>query len=65
MINFNYFNCYDYEDEEMNIKAPYYSVLYVDDLGKRHLATISFENKDYLTFVKERFIVLEVKAVEE
>ena len=51
---------YDEEREEI-IVPPYYKVIYIDDCGYKHLATIKDIN--YLTFLKDRFIILECKLV--
>lgn len=54
------FDNYDEEREEI-IVPPYYKVMYIDDYGYKHLATIKDIN--YLAFLKDRFIILECKLV--
>lgn len=54
---------YDYEEDTFFIEPPYYRVLYIDDQGKRHLATIAEKNRIYLEFLKDRFYVVEIKVV--
>jgi hypothetical protein len=56
---------FEREDEREFIKPPYYNIVYIDDMGKKHLATIARENKEYITFILNRFIIREVKIVEE
>ena len=43
------------------ITPPYYKIIYIDDYGYKHLATIKDIN--YLTYLKDRFIILECKLV--
>lgn len=50
-----------FDEEEEVIVPPYYRVMYVDDCGYKHLATVKDIN--YLQFLKERFAVLECKLV--
>lgn len=52
---------YEYEEEKEIIIPPYYMVTYLDDYGYKHLATIKDTN--YLSFLKDRFIVLECKFI--
>lgn len=54
------FDNYDEEREEV-ITPPYYKIMYIDDCGYKHLATIKDIN--YLTYLKDRFIILECKLV--
>ena len=53
-------NYYDNEDFEI-ITPPYYRVMYVDDCGYKHLATV--QDTHYLAFLKDRFIILECKFI--
>ncbi len=52
-----------YDDEEMVILPPYWWVEYVDDDGHKHLAAI--KDIAYLEYIKTRFTVTTVKAIEE
>lgn len=66
MIKNNDLFYFENEDErEEIIKPPYYNIIYLDDMGKKHLATIAKENIEYVTFIFERFIVREVKIIRE
>ena len=56
-------NDYDYEEETFFIEPPYYRVLYIDDQGNKHLATIAAQNVSYLNFLKDRFCILEVQVI--
>lgn len=45
-------NYYD-EEEEKIITPPYYRVMYVDDMGKKHIAIVT--DLYYLQFLKDRY----------
>lgn len=52
----------NYENEDLEIiMPPYYRVMYVDDCGYKHLATV--QDTHYLAFLKDRFIILECKFI--
>lgn len=56
---------FENEDEREIVKPPYYNIVYIDDIGKKHLVTIAKENKEYIAFILDRFIIREVKIIEE
>lgn len=56
------FNYCDEEDTEVLV-APYYIVWYIDDEGRRHIATVT--NESYLHYLEDRFIVESCKKVEK
>lgn len=56
-------NYYDEEEKEKVIAPPYYRVMYIDDEGRTHLATI--KDKLYLQFLQDRFIIKECVYVAE
>lgn len=54
----------DYYDDEIEvIKPPYYRVMYIDDEGRKHLATVT--HLTYLQYLKDRFTVVECTLVTE
>lgn len=53
-----------YDDEEREIiMPPYYRVMYIDDEGRTHLATV--KHLPYLQYLKDRFTVIECTLVSE
>lgn len=51
----NYY--YNEDDELVVILPPYYRVTYIDDEGRKHIATV--KDTLYLQYLKDRFIVEE------
>ena len=51
-----------YDDDERVLVPPYWMVEYVDDYGRKHIATIA--DKQYLEFLKERYDVIDIKVIE-
>ena len=49
------------EEEEYIVLPPYWFVMYLDDQGQKHIATI--KDKDYLFFIENRYCVLEKRVV--
>lgn len=58
-----YFENDFYDEDEVVLVPPYYVVIYVDDYGYKHIATV--KDKVYLAYLKQRFIILECKIVEK
>ena len=56
-------NYYDYDDDERVLVPPYWIVEYVDDYGRKHIATIT--DKEYLECLKDRYDVTKVEVIEE
>ena len=48
-------------EDEINILPPYWFVIYKDDYGQKHIATI--KNKEYLIFIENRYFVLEKRII--
>lgn len=51
-----------YDDDEKVLVPPYWIVEYIDDYGRRHIATIT--DKEYLAFLKNRYDVVKIKVIE-
>lgn len=51
------------EDEDREIKYPYWRVMYIDDYGHKHIAMINDDS--YLAYIKDRYIVVDCKLIEE
>lgn len=58
-----YFENDFYDEDEVVLVPPYYVVIYVDDYGYKHIATV--KDEVYLAYLKQRFIILECKIVEK
>lgn len=58
LLKVNYYE----EEEEMIIRPPYYRVLYKDDEGRTHLATV--KDLNYFDYLKDRFFIIEYKFIE-
>jgi len=56
---------YEIEEDEDNevLTLPYYYVMYLDDEGRKHIATIT--NINYFNYIKDRFTLLEYKYITE
>ena len=52
-----------YDDDERVLIPPYWTVEYIDDYGRRHIATIT--DKEYLEFLKDRYDVVRIKVTEK
>ena len=47
--------------EEVNIYPPYWIVMYLDDYGQKHLATVKEEA--YLKYLENRYTILDKKLM--
>lgn len=50
------------EEEDIVLVPPYYWVVYVDDYSQKHIAQVKDEG--YLYYLKDRFIIEEIKIIE-
>lgn len=48
-------------EDEVIVLPPYWLIMYIDDQGQKHIATI--KDKNYLIFIESRYRILDKKAI--